>query len=148
MQWPRQLNASLEEVDPQLYDIIEKEKNRQFKVRHHAAFSTPSPGRSIELDFCCGDLLACRGHPAEPKQSLAFTSMSVKKTSSASFRMAESVKWTEYGAQFKSIYANGSHSHQGGCSCHVSFCACAHGPGAAACRDWSLFLLRTWFPPL
>jgi glycine hydroxymethyltransferase len=32
MQWPKQLNASLEEVDPELYDIIEKEKNRQFKV--------------------------------------------------------------------------------------------------------------------
>lgn len=31
-QWPKQLNASLEEVDPELYDIIEKEKNRQFKV--------------------------------------------------------------------------------------------------------------------
>ncbi|DBA80461.1 TPA: glycine hydroxymethyltransferase shm1 [Trebouxia sp. C0005] len=29
--WPKQLNASLEEVDPELYDIIEKEKNRQFK---------------------------------------------------------------------------------------------------------------------
>jgi len=32
VQWPKQLNASLEEVDPELYDIIEKEKNRQFKV--------------------------------------------------------------------------------------------------------------------
>lgn len=32
LQWPRQLNAPLAEVDPQLYDIIEKEKNRQFKV--------------------------------------------------------------------------------------------------------------------
>ncbi|KAK9832119.1 hypothetical protein WJX74_010960 [Apatococcus lobatus] len=29
--WPRQLNAPLAEVDPQLYDIIEKEKNRQYK---------------------------------------------------------------------------------------------------------------------
>ncbi|KAK9793736.1 hypothetical protein WJX73_005989 [Symbiochloris irregularis] len=29
--WPQQLNASLEEVDPELYDIIEKEKNRQWK---------------------------------------------------------------------------------------------------------------------
>jgi glycine hydroxymethyltransferase len=26
------LNASLSEVDPELFDIIEKEKNRQFKV--------------------------------------------------------------------------------------------------------------------
>lgn len=33
LQWPKQLNASLEEVDPELYDIIEKEKNRQFKVQ-------------------------------------------------------------------------------------------------------------------
>ena len=32
LQWPQQLNASLEEVDPDLYDIIEKEKNRQYKV--------------------------------------------------------------------------------------------------------------------
>lgn len=34
LQWPQQLNASLEEVDPDLYDIIEKEKNRQYKVLH------------------------------------------------------------------------------------------------------------------
>jgi hypothetical protein len=27
------LNAPLAEVDPELYDIIEKEKNRQYKVR-------------------------------------------------------------------------------------------------------------------
>ena len=33
LQWPRVLNAPLEEVDPQLYDIIEHEKNRQWKVR-------------------------------------------------------------------------------------------------------------------
>ena len=32
-QWPKLLNASLEEVDPELYDIIEHEKNRQYKVR-------------------------------------------------------------------------------------------------------------------
>jgi hypothetical protein len=31
-QWPKVLNAPLAEVDPELYDIIEKEKNRQFKV--------------------------------------------------------------------------------------------------------------------
>lgn len=29
--WPRVLNASLEEVDPELFDIIEHEKNRQYK---------------------------------------------------------------------------------------------------------------------
>ncbi|GIL55367.1 hypothetical protein Vafri_10920 [Volvox africanus] len=29
--WPKVLNAPLAEVDPDLYDIIEKEKNRQFK---------------------------------------------------------------------------------------------------------------------
>ncbi len=33
MQWPKVLNAPLAEVDPELYDIIEKEKNRQCKVR-------------------------------------------------------------------------------------------------------------------
>lgn len=32
MQWPKVLNAGLNEVDPELYDIIEKEKNRQYKV--------------------------------------------------------------------------------------------------------------------
>ena len=32
-QWPKVLNAGLEQVDPELYDIIEKEKNRQWKVR-------------------------------------------------------------------------------------------------------------------
>lgn len=31
-QWPKLLNASLAEVDPELLDIIEKEKNRQWKV--------------------------------------------------------------------------------------------------------------------
>lgn len=36
LQWPQQLNASLEEVDPDLYDIIEKEKNRQYKVLYAA----------------------------------------------------------------------------------------------------------------
>ena len=40
LQWPRQLNAPLAEVDPQLYDIIEKEKNRQFKVRFTSAYSS------------------------------------------------------------------------------------------------------------
>ena len=32
MQWPQTLNKHLEEVDPELYDIIEHEKNRQWKV--------------------------------------------------------------------------------------------------------------------
>lgn len=31
-QWPKVLNAPLAEVDPELVDIIEKEKNRQYKV--------------------------------------------------------------------------------------------------------------------
>ncbi len=31
-QWPKTLNAPLIEVDPDLYDIIEHEKNRQWKV--------------------------------------------------------------------------------------------------------------------
>lgn len=33
LQWPKRLNAPLTEVDPELVDIIEKEKNRQWKVR-------------------------------------------------------------------------------------------------------------------
>lgn len=32
LQWPKVLNAPLEQVDPELFDIIEHEKNRQFKV--------------------------------------------------------------------------------------------------------------------
>jgi hypothetical protein len=32
LQWPKELNKGLLEVDPELYDIIEKEKNRQYKV--------------------------------------------------------------------------------------------------------------------
>ena len=39
-QWPKVLNASLLEVDPELFDIIEKEKNRQLKVTPHP----PLPG--------------------------------------------------------------------------------------------------------
>lgn len=31
MTWPRFLNAPLSEVDPALVDIIEREKNRQWK---------------------------------------------------------------------------------------------------------------------
>jgi len=31
-QWPKALNKRLEEVDPELFDIIEHEKNRQWKV--------------------------------------------------------------------------------------------------------------------
>ena len=33
VQWPKVLNAPLSEVDPELEDIIEHEKNRQWKVR-------------------------------------------------------------------------------------------------------------------
>ncbi len=32
-QWPKVLNAPLAEVDPELEDIIEHEKNRQWKVK-------------------------------------------------------------------------------------------------------------------
>ena len=32
LQWPKVLNAPLAEVDPELADIIEHEKNRQWKV--------------------------------------------------------------------------------------------------------------------
>lgn len=33
LQWPQLLNKGLAEVDPELFDIIEHEKNRQYKVR-------------------------------------------------------------------------------------------------------------------
>jgi hypothetical protein len=39
VQWPQLLNKGLKEVDPELYDIIEHEKNRQYKVR--TLLSTP-----------------------------------------------------------------------------------------------------------
>ena len=32
LQWPKQLNAPLEAVDPEIADIIEHEKARQWKV--------------------------------------------------------------------------------------------------------------------
>lgn len=32
LQWPKVLNAPLSEIDPELEDIIEHEKNRQWKV--------------------------------------------------------------------------------------------------------------------
>jgi hypothetical protein len=32
VQWPKQLNAPLEDVDPEIFDIIEHEKARQWKV--------------------------------------------------------------------------------------------------------------------
>lgn len=32
LQWPKQLNSSLEEIDPEIADIIELEKARQWKV--------------------------------------------------------------------------------------------------------------------
>lgn len=31
-QWPKQLNTDISEVDPEIVDIIEREKNRQWKV--------------------------------------------------------------------------------------------------------------------
>jgi Serine hydroxymethyltransferase len=39
LQWPQALNKHLEEVDPELFTIIEKEKNRQWKVRAAALAS-------------------------------------------------------------------------------------------------------------
>ena len=38
MQWPKLLNTSLAEVDPEITDIIEKEKNRQWKARRRSLF--------------------------------------------------------------------------------------------------------------
>lgn len=35
-QWPKQLNTDISEVDPEVVDIIEREKNRQWKVRRCA----------------------------------------------------------------------------------------------------------------
>jgi hypothetical protein len=39
LQWPKVLNAPLEQVDPELFDIIEHEKNRQFKVSSSSSSS-------------------------------------------------------------------------------------------------------------
>lgn len=41
-QWPKVLNAPLAEVDPELEDIIEHEKNRQWKVRPPSSCCTTS----------------------------------------------------------------------------------------------------------
>jgi hypothetical protein len=45
LQWPKQLNAPLEEVDPEIADIIELEKARQWKV----SASRQSPIATIKL---------------------------------------------------------------------------------------------------
>ena len=46
LQWPKMCNAPLTEIDPTLYDIIEKEKNRQWKVCSFAAAAAP-PCRGV-----------------------------------------------------------------------------------------------------
>lgn len=43
-QWPKLLNAPLSQVDPELEDIIEHEKNRQWKV-----LFLPTPLRCLPL---------------------------------------------------------------------------------------------------
>ena len=66
-QWPKLLNASLAEVDPELLDIIEKEKNRQWKVSLVSLMSAcmgrdifwrqsmcNSSSNGTEQRLCCG----------------------------------------------------------------------------------------------
>eukprot|EP00775_Hariotina_reticulata_P012161 gene12161-12299_t len=54
--WPKVLNAPLVDVDPELYDIIEKEKNRQYKVllvhnsKSHSRLGTDFPGHPSGID--------------------------------------------------------------------------------------------------
>ena len=57
VQWPKVLNAPLSEVDPELEDIIEHEKNRQWKVcSHHMSpplmYSWPCIGCSQNVRYC------------------------------------------------------------------------------------------------
>lgn len=44
-QWVKQLNADISELDPEINDIIEHEKNRQWKVR------------GISINVCIGPIL-------------------------------------------------------------------------------------------
>ena len=43
--WPSTMNASLEEVDPEMADIVEHEKSRQWKVRAPKARARVASGR-------------------------------------------------------------------------------------------------------
>ena len=52
-QWPKTLNAPLIDVDPELFDIIEHEKNRQWKVGLHVS-------NEIRVHLCASGLGA---HP-------------------------------------------------------------------------------------
>ena len=57
LQWPKFLNKSLLEVDPELFDIIEHEKNRQYKVCPEARCSAcrdASAGLIIQGCWCEG----------------------------------------------------------------------------------------------
>jgi glycine hydroxymethyltransferase len=66
LQWPKVLNAPLAEVDPELFDIIEKEKNRQCKVRNlamniaHITAAVPEPadsmGTSSDQEYLPGNM--------------------------------------------------------------------------------------------
>ena len=40
LQWPKQLNAPLEIVDPEIADIIELEKARQWKVYRYVLLAS------------------------------------------------------------------------------------------------------------
>lgn len=56
-QWPKQLNASLEVVDPEIADIIEREKARQWKVLSYP-FLFISLLNWIDLNELCFSVLA------------------------------------------------------------------------------------------
>lgn len=48
-QWTKQLNAPLEQIDPEIADIIELEKARQWKVFTEACAAYTSGGIGIGL---------------------------------------------------------------------------------------------------
>ena len=78
-QWPKVLNSPLAEVDPELFDIIEKEKNRQFKVRHHGQNPDPREATHPVSPACMDAPLSehgtlprspCTGPGADPVREL------------------------------------------------------------------------------
>jgi hypothetical protein len=54
VQWPKQLNAPLEEVDPEIADIIELEKARQWKVSAAVISNRCNEIWYCALDFSSG----------------------------------------------------------------------------------------------
>jgi hypothetical protein len=59
MQWTKQLNAPLEEVDPEVADIIELEKARQWKVSVVQSFFLRTHFNLLSLQRLITHSLAC-----------------------------------------------------------------------------------------